>query len=149
VAYVAGEGLEKGALRAGLSRRLPGYMVPSAIVDLERLPLTSSGKVDRRRLPEPRWEAERAEYVAPRTDLEAGLAGIWGEVLGVERVGVHDNFFELGGDSITSMRVVSRVRHAFEAPLPIAAIFRAPTVALLAERVESCVIDAILAAREG
>jgi acyl carrier protein len=116
-------------------------------VRLEALPLTSSGKVDRKALPEPEWET--AEYEPPRDETEAALAAIWAEVLKVERVGVHDSFFDLGGDSITSMRVVSRVRQAFEVPIPAEVIFAAPTVAELGEQVESSAIDAILAARGG
>jgi amino acid adenylation domain-containing protein len=150
-AYVVPEGTAAGTAeyRRYLGERLPGYMVPAAFVELGVLPLRANGKVDRQRLPAPRWEAERGEYVPPRTDLEEDLAAIWGEVLRVERVGVHDNFFDLGGDSIASMRVASRVRQAFEAPISVGTIFTAPTVAQLAEQVESSVIDAILAAREG
>jgi amino acid adenylation domain-containing protein len=150
-AYVVVEGERPGAAeyRRFLQERLPEYLVPSAFVELDALPLRTNGKVDRGALPEPRWEAERSEYVAPRTELEEELAAIWGEVLRVERVGVHDNFFDLGGDSITSIRVISRVRQAFEAPIPVGAIFVAPTVAELAEQVESSAIEAILAAREG
>jgi amino acid adenylation domain-containing protein/non-ribosomal peptide synthase protein (TIGR01720 family) len=98
-------------LRSWLKQRLPDYMVPSAFVLLDRLPLTPSGKVDRRRLPDPQPELASA-YVAPRTDTERALARIWSEVLGVERVGVEDNFFGLGGDSILSIQVVSRARQA-------------------------------------
>ncbi|MEW5931932.1 MAG: amino acid adenylation domain-containing protein, partial [Gemmatimonadota bacterium] len=100
VAYVVGSGAAVGAteLRAYLRERLPEYMVPSAFVALEALPLTGSGKIDRRALPAPeRLEAEG--FAAPRTPVEEVLAGIFGEVLGVERVGAHDDFFELGGQS--------------------------------------------------
>ncbi|HEX8695423.1 MAG TPA: non-ribosomal peptide synthase/polyketide synthase, partial [Longimicrobium sp.] len=139
VAYVVGEGGEKpdpAALRKHLSARLPDYMVPGAFVALEALPLTPSGKVDRRALPAPeRAEAERA-YVAPRTAAEEVLAGIWSVVLGVERVGVEDNFFELGGHSLVATRVVSRVRQAFGVELPLRAVFEAQTVGALAGRVE-------------
>jgi acyl carrier protein len=123
-------------------------MVPGGWVVMDSLPLTPNGKVDRKRLPEPDPDAvARGEYVPPGTPIEETLAGIWREVLRVERVGVHDNFFDLGGDSITGMRVISRVRQAFEVPIAIGAIFDAPTVAELAEHVESSAIDAILAAR--
>ncbi|HLB77661.1 MAG TPA: condensation domain-containing protein, partial [Candidatus Dormibacteraeota bacterium] len=101
------------ALRAFLAERLPDYMVPSAFVVLDRLPLSPNGKLDRKALPAPDLSAVAAAgYVAPRTDAEAVLAGIWAEVLGVERVGIEDNFFGLGGDSILSIQVVSRARQA-------------------------------------
>ncbi|HEV2733436.1 MAG TPA: condensation domain-containing protein, partial [Longimicrobiaceae bacterium] len=102
------------AVRSFLRERLPGHMVPSAFVVLERLPLTPNGKVDRGALPPPDGvrPGEGAGYEAPRTGAEESLARIWGEVLGAGRVGVHDNFFALGGDSILSIRVVSRAREA-------------------------------------
>src|SRR5260370_1066671 len=100
------------ALRGALAETLPDYLVPSAIVALDALPLTSHGKLDRKALPAPDLSAAAGAYVAPRTDAEATLAGIWAEVLGVERVGVEDNFVELGGDSILSIQVVSRARQA-------------------------------------
>jgi acyl-coenzyme A synthetase/AMP-(fatty) acid ligase len=106
-----------GGLRAALKQRLPDYLVPSAFVVLDRLPLTASGKLDRRALPAPEFSGTEAEYVAPRTAIEAELARIWAEVLGVEQVGVQDNFFELGGDSILSIRVISRLRAALAVEL--------------------------------
>jgi aryl carrier-like protein len=100
-------------LRELLRDTLPDYMVPSAFVVLDALPLSSSGKVDRRALPAPEGQPEVGSvYVAPRTPVERTLAGVWAEVLGVPRVGVEDNFFELGGDSILSIQVVSRTRQA-------------------------------------
>ncbi|MGQ4733654.1 phosphopantetheine-binding protein, partial [Streptomyces sp. Ju416(a)] len=87
---------------------LPEYMVPAVVMVLEKLPLTPSGKLDRRALPAP--EAVHAEFVAARTGTELVLSEVWAEVLGVGRVGVHDNFFELGGDSILSIQVVARAR---------------------------------------
>ncbi|XQU70462.1 amino acid adenylation domain-containing protein [Cupriavidus sp. H18C1] len=95
-------------LRAYLEGCLPAYMVPAHIIVLDRLPVTTNGKLDRRALPEPVWEAKG--YVAPRNDIETRLAQVWQEVLGVERVGIADNFFELGGDSILSIQAVSRAR---------------------------------------
>src|SRR5205085_199006 len=100
-------------LRAHLAQSLPDYMVPSAFVVLDELPLSPNGKLDRKALPAPDPGAAHAGgYVAPRTDAEWTLAGIWSEVLGVAQVGVEDNFFELGGDSILSIQVVSRARAA-------------------------------------
>ncbi|HEX8935378.1 MAG TPA: condensation domain-containing protein, partial [Pseudonocardiaceae bacterium] len=100
-------------LRAHLGRTLPDYMIPAVFVTLEALPLSPSGKVDRKALPAPDRAAEPvAQYLAPRSTTEQILVGIWAQVLHVERVGVHDNFFELGGDSILSIQVVSRARRA-------------------------------------
>src|SRR5439155_13942464 len=100
-------------LRAFLGQGLPDYMVPQAFVVLDAFPLSPNGKLDRKALPAPDPSALAAVgYVAPRTDAERVLAGIWAEVLGVAQVGVEDNFFELGGDSILSIQVVSRARQA-------------------------------------
>ncbi|MGH3786274.1 MAG: amino acid adenylation domain-containing protein, partial [Pseudonocardiaceae bacterium] len=101
------------ALRGFLRQMLPDYMVPSAFVTLDALPLKPNGKLDRGALPTPDWDlVVGRDYVAPRTYVERELARVWGEVLGVERVGVEDNFFSLGGDSILSIQVVSRARQA-------------------------------------
>ncbi|MEV3967397.1 non-ribosomal peptide synthase/polyketide synthase [Streptomyces sp. NPDC050698] len=119
-------------LRAHVAAELPDYMVPAAFVPLAELPLTANGKVDRRRLPEPEWSAAAdAAYRAPRTEAERVLAGIWAELLGVERVGLDDHFFMLGGDSIVSIQVVSRARTAGLALTP-RDLFRHPTLAALA-----------------
>ncbi len=118
VAYAVTEGADAGArtseLRAHLSGLLPDYMVPAVFVGLDRLPLSPSGKVDRRALPAPDLTAAltATDRTAPRTPVEETLAAVWADVLGVERVGVHDNFFDLGGDSILSIQVVSRARQA-------------------------------------
>ncbi|HST62436.1 MAG TPA: AMP-binding protein, partial [Longimicrobium sp.] len=135
VAYFAGEVLESEALRAHLSEQLPEYMVPAAFVRLETLPLNPNGKLDRRALPAPEGDAfgTRA-YAAPVGETEQALAGIWAEVLGVERVGRHDNFFELGGHSLLAVRVVSRMRQVLEAEVVLAHVFSHPTVESLAAR---------------
>ncbi|NMK63238.1 hypothetical protein HHM30_12780, partial [Staphylococcus capitis] len=100
---------EPDRLRNALANRVPGYMVPSAIVVLEALPLTVNGKLDIRALPAPEYQdAER--YRAPADAVEETLAGIYAQVLGLDRVGVDDSFFDLGGDSILSMQVVARAR---------------------------------------
>jgi acyl carrier protein len=137
VAYVAGRGgvvAPAAELRALLREGLPEHMIPSAFVMLESLPLTPNGKVDRRARPAPeRLRPELGEtYVAPRTAVEEVLAGIWSEVLGVERIGVEDNFFDLGGHSLLATQVVARVRDAFEVELPLRHLFEEPTVVGLA-----------------
>ncbi|MBW3656792.1 MAG: non-ribosomal peptide synthetase, partial [Gemmatimonadetes bacterium] len=136
VAYVVGEG-DAEAHRERLGRMLPDYLVPSAFVRLDGLPLTPNGKLDRRSLPTPAYAAPRERYVAPRTVTEAALAEIWAEVLGVERVGVHDGFFVLGGHSLSAMRVIARVQSVFGVWIPIRDLFRGPTVAQAAERIEA------------
>ncbi|GGS58609.1 non-ribosomal peptide synthase/polyketide synthase [Actinokineospora fastidiosa] len=109
VAYVVGDE-DPAALRAEVRRTLPEHMVPAAFVRLDRLPLTPNGKLDRRALPEP--DRHAADHVAPRGATESLLAGIWADVLGLDRVGVTDNFFAIGGDSILSIQIVSRARRA-------------------------------------
>ncbi|MEK6283639.1 MAG: amino acid adenylation domain-containing protein [Acidobacteriota bacterium] len=150
VAYVVMGELEKeGSVsewRQELEERLPQYMVPSVFMVIDRMPLTASGKVDRRALPE--VEASRAElgreYEAARTETEETLVSIWTEVLNVERVGIHDNFFELGGHSLLATRMVSLVRESFSLELSLRSLFESPTVAGLGARVER-----MLAAEEG
>ncbi|HEY7768517.1 amino acid adenylation domain-containing protein, partial [Longimicrobium sp.] len=135
VAYVVG-GVEAGELREQVRASLPEYMIPSAFMVLESLPLTPNGKLDRKALPAPDLASTEERYVAPRTPVEEVLAGIWAEVLRVERVGVEESFFELGGHSLLGTRVVSRIREVFAVELPLRALFEGPTVAELALRVE-------------
>jgi acyl-coenzyme A synthetase/AMP-(fatty) acid ligase/acyl carrier protein len=141
VAYVVGAGgpVAAGELRDFLMGLLPEYMVPSRFVPLDSLPLTPNGKIDRRALPAP--EAGGGEdgvaYEPPQTPVQELLAGIWAEVLGVERVGLHDNFFRLGGHSLLATQVVLRVKEVFGADLPLRLIFELPTVAAIAEHVET------------
>jgi amino acid adenylation domain-containing protein len=125
-------------LRSLLREKLPDYMVPSAFVVLDALPLTSNGKVDRRALPVPGGvvEASNGEgFVAPRTPLEEVLASIWASVLKLERVGIHDNFFAGGGHSLLATQLISRVRAVVQVDLPLRSVFEAPTVAELVRRV--------------
>ncbi|WP_240359708.1 non-ribosomal peptide synthetase [Pyxidicoccus trucidator] len=134
VAYaVAPPQLTPSGMRAHLAARLPPYMVPAHFVRLEAFPYNSSGKVDRRALPEP--DAPDAG-LAPRTAAEEVLAGIWADVLRLERVGVDQGFFELGGHSLLAMQVISRIRDAFGVELPVRALFEEGTVAALAARLE-------------
>jgi amino acid adenylation domain-containing protein len=135
-AYVAGTNfLEVEELRASLKRHLPDYMVPAAYVRLEALPLTSSGKIDRRALPPPKDPKEQAPFVPPRNLVEKKLAEIWIEVLGMERVGVEDNFFALGGDSLRVVQVIARVRGTLRIDLPLRMFFESPTIAGLSEQI--------------
>ncbi|MGB8508409.1 MAG: amino acid adenylation domain-containing protein, partial [Pyrinomonadaceae bacterium] len=137
VGYVIGE-VSGSELRRHLKDRVPEYMIPTAFVVLEQMPLTPNGKVDRKGLPAP--DASRAgvddAYVAPRSPVEEIVADIWCEVLKVERVGVHDNFFELGGHSLKATQLTSRLRHLFGVEMPLRAVFADPTVAAMARYVE-------------
>jgi amino acid adenylation domain-containing protein len=120
-------------LRHYLAERLPDYMVPQAVEVLDALPLTPSGKIDRRALPEPgRAQSVPERYQPPRTPAEQLIADIWTLVLKVERVGIHDNFFDLGGHSLLATQAMSRIRQTCGVDLPLRAIFEAPTVASLA-----------------
>jgi hypothetical protein len=136
VATGAGAGQWASQVRAGARREVPEYLVPSVVVVLDALPLTPSGKVDRRALPAPSGErAETVAYLAPRTPVEEVLAGIWAELLGVARVGVSDDFFALGGHSLLVTRVLARVRAVFGVEVPLRAVFTDPTLAALAQAV--------------
>ncbi|MBM7776164.1 amino acid adenylation domain-containing protein/non-ribosomal peptide synthase protein (TIGR01720 family) [Actinokineospora baliensis] len=113
VAYLVADAVDAADLRAGLKATLPDYMVPAAFVQLDRLPMTRNGKLDKKALPAPEFSAAaEAEFVAPRTETERLLAQLWADALGADRVGVTDNFFALGGDSILSIQIVSRARQA-------------------------------------
>ncbi|HVG07839.1 MAG TPA: amino acid adenylation domain-containing protein, partial [Thermoanaerobaculia bacterium] len=136
VAYVMAE-VEPKELREQLRERLPEHMVPGVFVRLNTLPLTPSGKVDRKALPAPDWQRFSDSYQAPRTPVEEVLAGIWGEVLGRERVGVADRFFDLGGHSLLATRVLSRVRETFGVELPLRELFEAPVLSEFAARIEA------------
>jgi amino acid adenylation domain-containing protein len=126
------------ALRKYLQSLLPEYMVPSAVLPLSEIPLTANGKVDLKALPLPDSERPELEnvFVPPRTPLEETLAGLWSDLLGVDRVGVHDNFFELGGHSLLATQLISRVRSTFKVELPLARLFQSPTVAAMAEAIQ-------------
>ncbi len=121
-------------LRAFLLKHLPEYMVPSVFVFMDALPATPNGKVDRKALPPPAQEVFAAEkdFVAPRNSVEQLLAEIWVEVLGLTRVSVLDNFFELGGHSLLAVRLFLEIERSFHRSLPLASIFKAPTIKQLA-----------------
>jgi acyl-coenzyme A synthetase/AMP-(fatty) acid ligase len=141
VAYVtqgSGERIGAQVLRSHLESVLPEHMIPGAFVTLESLPLTRNGKVDRRRLPEPDPDSlVSREYAAPDGEIEEAIAGIWSELLHVERVGRHDNFFELGGHSLLVTRLISRILDLLHVELPLRAVFEAPVMAHLAVRVKA------------
>ncbi|WP_343073363.1 non-ribosomal peptide synthase/polyketide synthase [Pyxidicoccus fallax] len=142
VAYVTarpGQTPEPRDLRAFLRDRLPEYMVPSAFVVLDALPVTRNGKLDRRALPHPDVVdsgARGREHVAPRTPVEEQVAALMAEVLRAPRVGIHDDFFERGGHSLLGTQLLSRLQHALGVELPLRALFEGPTVADLARRIE-------------
>lgn len=122
-------------LREYLQDQLPDYMVPATFVLLTEFPLTPSGKVDRRALPDPRVAAVQTQndYSAPRTEMQQTLAAMYAQILGLDRVGIHDNFFrDLGGHSLLATQLVSRLRETWEIELPLRRFFEAPTVARLA-----------------
>ncbi|MER6147131.1 amino acid adenylation domain-containing protein [Streptomyces hirsutus] len=142
VGYAAGGGLSEESLRTHCRTHLPHYLVPSAFVLLDSLPLTVQGKLDTAALPEPEKPAPRAG-VAPRTPAETVVAQIWCEVLDLPKVGVHDDFFALGGHSLRAVAVASRLRTAFDCPLQVRDLFEHPTVERLAAEVERRLLELI------
>jgi amino acid adenylation domain-containing protein len=128
--------LQISELRAHLLSKLPEYMVPSAYVQMDELPLNHNGKVDRKNLPQPDVEIPEHEYAAPRNRTEETLCLLWQEVLRRERVGVNDNFFNIGGHSLLAARVAARIRESFKMDIPLRRMFESPTVALLAQAVD-------------
>ncbi|WP_408632360.1 amino acid adenylation domain-containing protein [Mycobacterium basiliense] len=139
VGYVTGD-VEVDAVRAVLAQRLPAYMVPAAVVGLAQLPLTLNGKLDVRALPAPEY-GHSEHYRAPASPVEEILAGIYAQVLGLDRVGVDDSFFDLGGDSILAMKVIAAINTTLDADLPVRVLFDAPTVAGLRQQLESAEIS--------
>jgi amino acid adenylation domain-containing protein len=158
VAYCAtASALDQSQLLAHLAGWLPEFMLPSAIVILDELPRTPSGKIDRLGLPAPDVAgAQREQYMAPRTPLEEAVAGIWAQVLSLPQVGVEDDFFTLGGHSLLATQVVARIRSDFAIDLPLHSLFTYPTVASLAAEMvdtignsEANETDRLLAELEG
>ncbi|MFD2168469.1 amino acid adenylation domain-containing protein [Tumebacillus lipolyticus] len=139
VAYVETSAETTADLAPYLKTKMPEYMIPSAILKLERLPLTANGKVDKKALPMPdrtEWALE-TQYIAPRNDWEESVAKIWAEVLHLDQVGVHDNFFDLGGHSLLATQLMSRIHSEFGVKLPLRLLFaEASTVEKLAQQIE-------------
>ncbi|MGO4951398.1 amino acid adenylation domain-containing protein [Paenibacillus sp. DRB1-1] len=135
--YTAEEGLTAADLKRAIASELPGYMIPSYFVELERLPLTPNGKINRKALPAPEGEAgSGTEYVAPRNELETKLAAIWQEVLGLAKeIGVHDNFFDIGGHSLRATTLAGKVFKELNVNLPLRDVFRHSTIAAMAEAI--------------
>ncbi|MGW4248975.1 amino acid adenylation domain-containing protein, partial [Nocardia sp. NPDC004722] len=130
----SGAGIDVPQVKSALSGLLPSYMVPSAFVVLDALPLNANGKLDRKALPAPEFEA--ATFRAPSTPIEEIVAGVFADVLGAERVGAEDDFFALGGNSLVATQVAARLGAALDTRVPVRVLFEAPTVAALAVRVE-------------
>jgi amino acid adenylation domain-containing protein len=137
-AYIAAEGDNViSQIRGYLDQTLPQYMIPSVFVQLEKMPLTPNGKIDRRALPEPEGRVQtKREYIAPRNEVEEKLAEIWQEILGVEKVGMEDNFFELGGYSLKVITLVAEIGEEFGVEIPYDQIFKNPTITELAKCTE-------------
>ncbi|MEV5839551.1 amino acid adenylation domain-containing protein, partial [Nocardia sp. NPDC052112] len=140
VAYVVpvpGQSIEPIELTRFVAEKLPSYMVPAAITVLDAFPLNTSGKLDRKALPEPVFSVDAAGFRAPRTPAEQIVAAIFADVLSQERIGIDDNFFDLGGNSLVATQVVARIGAAFGTRIGVRALFETPTVAGLAARAES------------
>ncbi|MGG3181746.1 amino acid adenylation domain-containing protein, partial [Priestia megaterium] len=123
-------------LKRYLNKKLPQYMVPSFFIELDRIPLTSNGKVDRRELPKPTEALRTQEYVPPTTGIEKKLVEIWEEVLGIENLGVTDSFFDQGGHSLGAIRLMSELRQEFQVEVPVRVLFEGPTIQSLAQHIE-------------
>ncbi|WP_071189198.1 non-ribosomal peptide synthetase [Trichormus sp. NMC-1] len=139
VAYVVPHATEISVLelRNFLKSKLPNYMIPSAFVVLEKIPLTPNGKINRRGLPAPeRIQQSEANTSLTLTPVQEMLAGIWADILDIKQVGIYDNFFELGGHSLLATRVISQIRKAFQIELPLRCLFASPTVSELAKEIE-------------
>jgi len=139
VAYLVAEQdevVQPAMLKTLLANSLPDYMVPSAFVFLEAMPLNANGKLDRRALPEPESrQLKKREPVAPRDEAEEAVAGIWREILGIKQLCIHDNFFDLGGHSLSGVQIMLRVQELFAMELPVKILFEAPTIAEFVDKV--------------
>ena len=129
--------LKPSDLRSWMKERVPEFMIPAAIVQMDAFPLRASGKVNRKAFPAPDFAEMQREYRAPRTPVEEVVADIWADILKLESAGTNENFFELGGHSLLATRVISRIREAFAIDVPLRAMFDAPTIAELSAAIES------------
>jgi acyl carrier protein len=131
--------LAPATLRNQLKEKLPRHMVPSAFVLLEKLPLTSNGKIDRRALPPPAHDSSpsRREFTAPQTETEKALAAIWSELLKVENIDIDEDFFDLGGHSLMAMKLVLRISDVFGVDLPLSSLFERPTISGVAAAIDA------------
>ena len=147
--FIANHRLSITDIRNYLNQRIPSYMIPDQFVQLEKLPLTTNGKIDYKSLPIP--DASRPmidiEFVAPQTEFEELVAEIWQEVLNISEIGIYDNFLEIGGNSLIAIRIMARINEAFELNIPLNRIFEMPTIANLAAHIEE-VITKLLAEME-
>ncbi|MFG0820959.1 phosphopantetheine-binding protein, partial [Pseudomonas sp. GLN_3] len=134
---VADQAIWREAVKAALREDLPEYMVPAHLLLLERMPLTANGKLDRRALPAADASLLQQAYVAPVTELEQQVAGIWAQVLELEQVGLSDNFFELGGHSLLATQVVLRLREALGHEVPVKTLFLARDLADFCEALQA------------
>jgi tyrocidine synthetase III len=137
IGYLVYEGtFDKEVITQELGKVLPDYMVPAILVQIETIPLTSNGKVDKKQLPEADLSVNRKEYIAPRTATEQAICNIWQEVLASDRIGIRDHFFESGGHSLKAVQLVSRIHRVLGVQLPLRAVFMHPTVEGLASLVD-------------
>jgi acyl carrier protein len=133
-AYIVGKDIDSKELKRDMSQSLPGYMIPTNFMMLDRMPLTPGGKIDKTALPDPQYEAGREEYVAPRDEIEKKLLEIWCEVLGIDplkvsrSIGIDDNFFDLGGHSLKATALVSTLHEKLNIKIPLVEIFKTPTI---------------------
>jgi len=127
--------LDMHDIRQTLITKLPDYMIPSHFISIDEMPLTPNGKINRKALPQPSWQAAN-HYQAPRNHTEEMLANLWAETLGLTLVGIHDNFFEIGGDSITATRILHKLEQNLSMDIPLGVLFKAATIAELAEHLQ-------------
>nr|WP_252979178.1 non-ribosomal peptide synthetase [Pseudomonas cyclaminis] len=132
--YTASTALDEQDVKAALAAELPEYMVPAQLMRLDAMPLSPSGKLDRRALPEPVWQTR--EHIEPETVLQQQIAAIWREVLGLPAIGLRDDFFALGGHSLLATQIISRTRQACDVELPLRTLFEASELGAFAEQVE-------------
>jgi len=151
VAYYVNSGVvEETKLRSFLKLQFPDYMIPVQFIPIDRVPLTINGKVDRSELPEPDAirPVQETPYVAAQTEFEEIVQSIWSEVMQIDKIGIYDNFIEIGGDSLTGIRIISRLKEDFELDLPVNLIFQKPTIAQVAKHIEEVITKLMEKAEE-